>query len=157
MCPLPLSGFVLLVLIPKVLLWRDAEDRWLEWWAESANTVSRGLSHWYWKTIWGLKIWDKCLYHIYGDPTHFEWTKMQHRGLRYDFLLKFLLEYYCDTEQRGPIRVLFINRGHFTGYFLRESAEMPHRFLEAKPEGSGNFYGKSTDTYLRWTHWMVWK
>ena len=51
----------------------------------------------------------------------------------------FLLEYYCDTEQRGLNRVLFINRGHFTGYFLRGSAEMPHRFVEAKREGSGNF------------------
>ena len=57
------------------------------------------------------------------------------------FLLKFLLDYYCDTEQRGPNRVLFINSGHFTGYFLRESAGIPHRFLEAKPEGSGNFFG----------------
>ena len=72
----------------------------------------------------------------------------QRRELRYVFFAKILLEYYCDTEQRGPNKVLFINRDHFTGYFLRESAGMPHRFLEAKPEGSGNFYGKSTDTYL---------
>ena len=61
-------------------------------------------------------------------------------------MLDFLLEYYCDTEQRGLNRLLFIKRGHFTGYFLRGSAGMPHRFLEAKQEGSSTLDGAEAKT-----------
>ena len=51
-------------------------------------------------------------------------------------MLKFLLE-YCDTEQRGPIRVLLFNRGYFTGYFYLIGAILQGTFLRARGFGGG--------------------
>ena len=114
----------------------------MERWSENTNTVSQGLSHWYSNTICGLEIQDMCLDHIYGGLTHFEWTKTEHRGLRYEFLLDFLLcRILLRHRAKGLNRALFINKGHFIGQFLRGSAGMPYRFLEAKREGSGIFRG----------------
>ena len=53
--------------------------------------------------------------------------------------LDFMLEYNCDTEQRGAKQGTFINSGQFPWYLLRGSAGMPHRFHKAKQESSGSF------------------